>query len=234
MSNLGVGYTPEINGEKLNLQVLAQHGNNLILRDNVSGEPIQQIHGYREKDGATGPAMKPWPSFRMSFRGFQKAYPEGVVFLNKPPSNKLLALFDMVVETVLSSGILHQHNEAKPFVENMSHFDGRLPNKTYVWGLDIGSDAVCYTDDFVVENGGLINAVVGGRDIVVAYAPLFESVGIWYNDSGSPISQVDFFGKSDQGQLSRVETVKAGMFWHVWVEFFPHTDINRVGAPSAS
>ena len=163
MSNLGVGYTPEINGEKLELQVLAQHGNNLILRDNVSKEPIQQIHGYREKDGTTGPVMKPWPSFRMSFRGFQKAYPQGKVFLNKPPGNKLLALFDMAVETIMSSGILRQHQEAKPFIENMSHFDDRLPNKTYVWGLDIGSDAVCYTDDFIVENDGLINAVVGGR-----------------------------------------------------------------------
>jgi len=33
MANLGIGYTPEIAGEKLDLEVLAQHGNNLILRD---------------------------------------------------------------------------------------------------------------------------------------------------------------------------------------------------------
>jgi len=37
---------------------------------------------------------------------------------------------------------------------------------------------------------------------------------------------------SDQGQLKRVETLKSGMFWHVWVEFFQHTDINRVGGPT--
>jgi hypothetical protein len=46
MANLGVGYTPEVEGEKLDLQVLAQHGNNLILRDNKTGEPIQQIYGF--------------------------------------------------------------------------------------------------------------------------------------------------------------------------------------------
>jgi len=70
MANLGIGYTPEIEGKKVDLEVLAQHGNNLILRDNTTGEPIQHIYGYREKDGKTGPAMKPCPTFRMSFRGF--------------------------------------------------------------------------------------------------------------------------------------------------------------------
>ena len=59
MANLGIGYTPEIDGKKVDLEVLAQHGNNLILRDNVTGEPIQHIYGYRERDGKSGPTMKP-------------------------------------------------------------------------------------------------------------------------------------------------------------------------------
>ena len=37
MANLGLGYRPEIAGDKLDLEVLAQHGNNLILRDNGYG-----------------------------------------------------------------------------------------------------------------------------------------------------------------------------------------------------
>jgi hypothetical protein len=57
MANLGIGYTPEIEGQKLDLEVLAQHGNNLILRDNTTGEPIQHSYGWREADGANGPAM---------------------------------------------------------------------------------------------------------------------------------------------------------------------------------
>jgi hypothetical protein len=89
-------------------------------------------------------------------------------------------------------------------------------------------DAVCYTDDFIAENDGLITTTIGGRDIVVAYDPKYESVGAWYNNSGVPVTHIDFFGESDQGKLKRVETLKSGMFWHVWVEFFQHTDINRV------
>jgi hypothetical protein len=42
------------------------------------------------------------------------------------------------------------------------------------------------------------------------------------------VTRVDFYGVSDQGTLKRVETLKSGLFWHVWVEFFKDTDINRV------
>ncbi|MFA9421707.1 MAG: DUF3179 domain-containing (seleno)protein [Gammaproteobacteria bacterium] len=228
MANLGLGYIPEIKEKQLDLEVLAQHGNNLILRDNTTGEPIQQIYGFRERDGNSGPAMKPWPTFRMTFRTFQKAYPQGKVFLNKPSSNLLLRLFDLATETIFAASIARQHNEAKPLMDNMTHHDERLPTKTYIWGITIGDDAVCFTQDFLVEQGNLINTEIGGRNIVVAWNPVYESVGAWYNDSGKPIRQVDFFGESDQGSLTRVETLKPGMFWHVWVEFFQQTDINRL------
>ena len=241
MANLGIGYTPEVEGEKLDLQVMAQHGNNLILRDNRTGEPIQQIYGFREADatpqaeGAACPlrpalAMRPWPTFRMTFRGFQKAYPQGTVFINKPPSNPVLFLFDMVLEIVFSASIDRQHREARPVMDNMTHYDDRLPNKAYVWGVNFGDDAVCWTDDFVVEQNNVVNAEVAGQPLVVAWDPRYESLGVWYNDTGAPVTEIDFFGNTSTGQLKRVEVLKSGLFWHVWAEFFPHTDVNRIGA----
>ncbi|MEX0306961.1 MAG: DUF3179 domain-containing (seleno)protein [Ruegeria sp.] len=240
MANLGQGYSPNIEGKRLSLEVLAQHGNNLILRDNDTGEPIQHIYGFREADrdtNADGLAcplrpeaqMKPWPTYRMTFRGFQKAYPEGEVFLNKPSPNPLLRLLDMMTEITFGWGIGRQHQEDAPVMDNMDRSDDRLPNKTYVWGITIGQDATCWTDDFVVENNWVVNANVGGRDVVVSLDPKYESLGVWYNDSGQPVTRCDFWGMSDQGQLQRVETLRAGVFWHVWSEFFPSTDINRVG-----
>jgi hypothetical protein len=230
MANLGIGYTPEIEGEKLELEVLAQHGNNLILRDNTTNEPIQHIYGQRERDGKSSPGMKPWPTFRMSFQGFQKAYPEGEVFLNRPSTNPFLRLLDMVTDLAFSIGINRQHREQNPVMDNMSHTDDRLPTKTYVWGINIGDDAICYTQDFIVENGNLVNAMIGGRHVVIAWDPIHESLGAWYNDSGNPVTRIDIFGVSDQGQLTRVEALKPGLFWHVWVEFFRETDINRVNS----
>ncbi len=243
MANLGQGYTPRIEGKRLNLEVLAQHGNNLILRDNESGEPIQQIYGFREADqnpntdGLACPLrpeaqMKPWPTYRMTFRGFQKAYPDGEVFLNEPSPNPLLRLLDMMTEITFGWGIGRQHQEDAPVMDNMDRSDDRLPNKTYVWGITIGQDATCWTDDFVVDNDWIVNATVGGRDVVVSLDPKYESLGVWYNDNGQPVTKCDFWGMSDQGQLQRVETLRAGIFWHVWSEFFPSTDVNRVGVGS--
>ncbi len=240
MANLGQGYTPSIEGKRLDLEVLAQHGNNLILRDNDTGEPIQHIYGFREADrdtNADGLAcplrpeaqMKPWPTYRMTFRSFQKAFPDGEVFLNKPSPNPLLRLLDMMTEITFGWGIGRQHQEDAPVMDNMDRSDNRLPNKTYVWGITIGQDATCWTDDFVVDHDWVVNAHVGGRDIVVSLDPKYESLGVWYNDSGQPVTRCDFWGMSDQGQLQRVETLRAGVFWHVWSEFFPSTDINRVG-----
>lgn len=243
MANLGQGYAPTIEGKRLRLDVLAQHGNNLILRDNDTGEPIQHIYGFRESDrapGTDGPAcpvrptaqMTPWPTFRMTFRGFQKAYPEGEVFLNKPSPNPFLRLLDMATEISFGWGIGRQHQENAPVMPNMERSDERLLNKTLVWGVTIGADAACWTDDFIIENDWLVNATVGGRDLVVQIDPKFESLGVWYNDTGSPVGRCDFWGNSDQGKLTRVETLRAGVFWHVWSEFFPHTDINRVSEPA--
>ena len=226
MANLGLGYSPEIDSCPLQLEVMAQHGNNLILRDNTTAEPIQQIYGYRESEGGSG--MEAWPTFRMSFRAFRKAYPDGKVFLNKPSANPLLRLFDMVMDMVLTNSISQHHREDRPIMDNMSREDPRLLKKTYIWGINVGDDATCYTQDFLFEQDNLVNATIGGRRIVVAWDPLYESLGAWYNDGDAPVTKIDFFGDSDQGKLRRVETLKPGMFWHVWAEYFPHTDINRV------
>ncbi|WP_338550942.1 DUF3179 domain-containing (seleno)protein [Roseovarius phycicola] len=227
MSNLGLAFEPSINGQPVKLEVMAQIANNLILRDNNTGEPVQQILGARECEIVQGTGMTPWPTFRMTFRGFEKAYPDGTVYINQPSSNPLLKILDTAQDMMFTWGIRAQHRIEAPLIDNMTRSDSRLPNKTYIWGVNIGTDATCYTDEFVKHHEGPINTSVGGRGIVVAYDENFESLGVWYNDRGGPVSEIDFYGKSDQGQLARVETLKPGMFWHVWAEYFPHTDINR-------
>lgn len=233
MTHLGQGYKPEIKGEKLDLEVIAQHGNNLIMKDVRSGEPIQQMYGTRECDGRYGEGMQEWPTFRMPFKTFAKAYPDGKVFLNKIPpfrEQPIVCLFDHLVELVFLWGTVPHDRTQTLMFKTMDHEDSRLHSKEYVWGFNVGKDSVAYTQDAIREQNDLINVQVGGRDIVVAYDQQFESVGVFYNDTGSPVTSVDFRGESDKGKLARVETVKAGSYWCVWVNYFPETDLNRVNA----
>ena len=91
-------------------------------------------------------------------------------------------------------------------MDNMSRYDDRLPNKAYVWGVAIAGDAVCWTDDFVIWQGNIVNAEVGGRPLVVAWDPRYESLGVWYNDTGQPVTEIDFFGNTPAGRLKRRES----------------------------
>lgn len=231
MTHLGQGFKPEINGEKLDLEVIAQYGNNLIMKDRNTGEPIQQMYGTRECDGRYGEGMQEWPTFRMPFKAFVKAYPQGKVFLNKIPrfsENPVMCLFDHFVELVFLWGTVPHDRTQSLLFKTMDHEDDRLFSKEYVWGFNVGRDSVAYTQDAIREHDDLINVQVGGRDIVVAYDPRFESVGVYYNDSGAPVRSVNFWGDSDKGKLTRVETVKAATYWCVWANFFPETDLNRL------
>ncbi|MEM7539039.1 MAG: DUF3179 domain-containing (seleno)protein [Chloroflexota bacterium] len=111
---------------------------------------------------------------------------------------------------------------------SVTHTDKRLPSKETVWALNIGDDYIVYTEAFVRQQEGPINVKIGGKDVVVAYDEKFESLGIYYNNTSSPMTEVDFFGDTPVGRMPRVETVKAGPFWIVWSHFFKNTDINRI------
>ena len=88
---------------------------------------------------------------------------------------------------------------------------------------------------YLREQGELINVKVGNRDVVVAYDQDYDSIGVFYNDTGVPVEQIDFFGDTHHGRLSRVETLKAGLYWFIWCNFFPKTDLNRaVISPAAA
>jgi len=229
LTHLGQGYKAEIDGKPLQLEVLAQTGNNLVMRDNTTMEPIQQLHGFRACDGGDRPGMASWPTFRMTFRAFENAYPDGEVFLNRIPPftrNPFLWLFDHFVDALFYLVVSEHDRSTTPAMPTIGTPDPRAQSNAYVWGFNVGDDYVAYTEDYVREQG-LINVTVGGRSIVIAYDTDFESLGVWYNDHGRPVQHIDFRGRSDIGEHARVETVRAGAYWCVWAHYFPATELNR-------
>ena len=232
MTNLGMALKPEIDGKTLKLKVMTQLENNLVMWDQNSGEPIQQIWRTKECDGKSGPAMAEYPLYKMPFDKFAKAYPTGQVFHRRRilmKENPLFALYDKFWEAIFYMAIHRQKQEAAPVFPTLVHEDDSLPPKEHVWGINIGDDAVCYSVPFVQSEGNLINTQIGGRDLVVHWDADYESLGVWYNDFGRNVSEIDFFGKSDLGEHARVESVKAGLFYAMWFNFFPATDVNRKG-----
>lgn len=128
---------------------------------------------------------------------------------------------------IFTHGIRHQATKDEPTFPTIKRFDERLPNKAKVYGANVGDDYVVYTEEFIKENNGLLNAEIGNRNIVVAYHEDFDSVGMYYNDTGTLVTRIEFGGESDQGQLPRLETMKSQAYWAVWQNFFPQSDVNR-------
>lgn len=230
MTNLGCAFRPEISGVPVELKVMTQLENNLVLWDKNTGEPIQQMWGRTERSGPSGPSMPVHPVFKMPFEKFAKAYPGGEVFHRRRVAvreNPFVSIYDTLCEGLFYTAIHRQKQEADPIFPTLQHMDDRLHNKENIWGFHVGEDYVCYSVPFVQENGNLLNVKVGGRDIIVHWDEEYESLGIWYNDAGAPVTKMDFFGNSNQGKHTRVENVMAGCFYAMWFNFFPQTDVNR-------
>jgi hypothetical protein len=233
LTNMGIAYSPEIEGQAVSLRVMTQLRNNLVMWDTNSGEPVQQFWGSFESTGEHGPSMREWPTLRMPFGSFREIYPAGEVFINgirQQSDNFLVRLWDKMVRDgmMLYAVRTLQWRSNEPAFPTITEFDDRLPRKQLVYGINVGDDYVAYTKSFVRDHGGLLNVVIGGRPVVVYYDAKFNSVAAYYNDSGAPVVSVDLFGNSDQGELARVETMKSSIFWFIWYDFYKETDVNRV------
>lgn len=232
LTNMGIAYEPVIDGERVELGVMTQLENNLVMWDKKTGEPIQQFWGTLERTGPEGPRMPEWPSFRMPLSAFEKTYPNGEVFLNLIPTlfqNPFYAIYDRVIHMIFKHAIDLQAKNEAPAFPTIDHVDNRLPSKQKIYGANVGKDYVAYTKDFIRENGDLLNVNIDGQDIIVAYHEDVDSVGMYVNDTGKPVNQIAFGGAGNTGKLNRLATMKAEAYWIVWQNFFPKTDVNRMG-----
>lgn len=233
LTNLGIAYSPVIKEQALELRVMTQLKNNLVLMDENTGEAIQQLWGSMERDDNKH-KMKEWATIRMPFGSFKQLYPEGKVFINEIAGfgeNLIFALWDRLVRHVMmlwGVGLNWVRNE-KPAFPTIEYKDKRLPMKELVYCISIDDDHVTYSKDFLVEQGNIVNVKIGGQPIVVAYDSEYDVVTAFFNPDGQPVTAVDVFGKTGEGkQLERVNTLKSRIFWFIFVEFFPTTDVNRV------
>ena len=60
----------------------------------------------------------------------------------------------------------------------------------------MGDDYVAYMEEFIHEHSDLLNIVLGGPNVVVAYHKDFDSVGMYVNNTGEPVNWIEFRGNS--------------------------------------
>jgi hypothetical protein len=117
----------------------------------------------------------------------------------------------------------------KPAFPTIEFKDKRLPMKELVYTISVDNDHVAYSRDFLEQQGNIINTVIGGAPVVINYEPQMDIVTAFFKDNDTPVERIDVFGLTEDGnQLRRVNTLKSKLFWFIFAEFYPDTDVNRV------
>jgi hypothetical protein len=92
----------------------------------------------------------------------------------------------------------------------------------------VNGEHVAYSIGFIKQQGNLINTIIGGTPVVINYDSQLDIVTAFFKNDEAPVKKIDVFGKIPGGeQLERVNTLKSKLFWFVFVEFYPDTDVNR-------
>ena len=78
LTNSAVAFSPVIGGQRAGLKVFMQTHNNLLLRDENSGETIQPL----ERRTTSGTPLDTHPTRMMPWSAFKTVYPQGRVLFN--------------------------------------------------------------------------------------------------------------------------------------------------------
>lgn len=205
LSHLGIPFQ----NDNLDLSVMAQVECNLVLVDNNTNEPIEQIFGEMVNSKTQ---LNRLPSTFMSFGAYKQLYPSGKVFFNPPRSP-----FDKVIRKALNSLIYGtQYNpEKEQFAfPNVKYVDKRVPLKEQVYGVEINGEAVAYRLDHLRVSGSIVDTV-GGTTITVKYFPDYDYIDMFYGDVP------DVMPLDEQPKVPHASRI----LWGIWSNFYRDTAV---------
>ena len=219
LTNLAIPYKNDLNGQPMDLRVLAQTNNNLLLWDSKSGEIIQQITSTCE---LSRNQLEPLPLVQMSWGVYQDLYPEGFVAYVEFSSP-----LERVLDTLMP---LEDAHAGDNWMFNTVDFsDDRLHSKEQIFGVADGGEAVAYTRDYL-KNAEVTNVSVGSKRLVIAHIPEYDVIVAFDRMKDSKelsVTEVDFFGQTkDHGRLDRA-FIFNGPMWAVWLHYYPQTKVMK-------
>jgi len=217
LTNLPVPYANDLNGEPMDLRVLAQTNNNLLLWDTKSGEIIQQITNTCDLSRRQ---LDPLPLVEMSWRAFQSLHTDGSVAYVEF-SNPLERIMDALMP------VEDAHGGDDWMFSTVDFSDTRLHSKEKIIGIADGDEAVAYTKDYL-RRVGIENVRVGDKAIVLAYLPEHDVIVAFdraVDGEEVDVTAVDYLGNTEEhGRLQRA-FVYNGPMWAVWVHYYPETGL---------
>ena len=217
LTNLPIPYVNDLDGEPMDLRVLAQTNNNLLMWDTRSGEIIQQINNTCELSQRQ---LEPLPITEMTWKSYQALFPGGKVLYN-PFEKPLEQLLDVLMP------LDEAHSGETWMFNTVALDDPRLASKEKVVGIKSGGEAIAFTRDYL-RKVGIVNTKVGEQSIVIAHIPehdIFVGFDRMRDGQEIEVTEVDVFGNTpDHGQLAPT-FIYNGPMWAVWLHYHPDTKL---------
>ena len=226
MTYCGLSSLPMVIGQDIghgtsDFSVMAQVNNNLIIRDNETGELVQQITGATEFSKNT---LTIYPNTMMTWGSFKELYPDAQVFVYA---------FDRMLDPVLrwffaeTLKIQDDPDQGAAF-PTVSLKDERLTPKERVWGYNAGNQQIAFTHAFAKKNP-LYKFDFDGEPLVLVYDPSHQIVTLFSRViDGEEVSfeSIDFRGQTELARLTQ-KPLHNGIYWMVWSHWFPESKLNN-------
>lgn len=244
LSNLGMAYKNELDGDPMEFIMPIQWENNMMMYDVRSQRLIQQVEGTVLEGDNEGERLERYPTVIMSWSGWNNLHPDTKVLDNRPSG-----VFDRVVRYVVKRFFMEPNFESpEPAFPTIEHEDDRLPNKAEVFGLSSDEHASAYPVDHI-ESERIYNDSFQGDPIVFVADPdrginavysrrpdsrTLTFVSSQRDDNWCMMDQETeslwdlggtcFEGKFEGQQLEEYPHTSR-VLWFVWVNFYPETNV---------
>jgi hypothetical protein len=219
LSSLPVAIGQDFGEGETDFKVMAQVNNNLILRDRISGELIQQITAITEFGKAP---LTVYPNTMMSWSSFKELYPDGEVFIYA-----FDRMLDPIFRWFFAATLKVQNDRDKGATfPTVSLDDKRLNPKEHIWGYHAGDSQIAFTHEFAKKNP-THKFDFSGEPLVLVYDADHEIVTLFSRlKDGDEIAfeSVDFRGQTETVRLEQ-KALHNGIYWMVWSHWFPDTEL---------
>jgi hypothetical protein len=220
LSNLPVAISQDLGSGDSDLSVMAQVNNNLILKDNETGELVQQITATTEFGQNQ---LTVYPNTMMTWKSFKELYPDAEVFVYS-----FDRMLDPIFSWLFAETLEIQSDRSKGAAfPTVSLEDKRLNPKEPVWGYNAGNEQIAFTKEFAKQNP-IHKFDFQGERLVLTYDAKHDIITLFSrlkNGQEVAFTAIDFKGQTETVRLDQ-KPLHNAVYWMVWSHWFPDTKLN--------
>ena len=232
-------FRAEVNGKALQFVTAGVRGGNSVLKDRETGTLWQQATLKAISGPLKGTQLKRYPFLLTTWGAWRKLHPQTLVLKPLPGYAERLAAENKIINQGIFFG-------GGPAPAGAFGHDNRLPPRTEIFGLEIGSEAKAYPLS-ALRQVHVVNDVVGGEHVLIVYQPESETTtaflaqyhnkALRFEAVGSQAqiltdlqthSRWNAYGLCISGRLegARLKSlILEPEFWFAWSEFHPRTKL---------